>query len=136
MVYRILVPNLEVVEQRFVVVLCCEAGIGEIAVDMAPFAKTAVVKQFQVVRDDERDDSVSQAFLEQDQTPHTAISVLERMDPLELLVKVDEVFQCFLLFGMVGGYLPPRWAVSCNRPHGTRLSGCPTCRTSGSGAIP
>ena len=40
----ILVLNLEVVEQRFVVVLCREAGIGEIAVDMAPFAKTAVVE--------------------------------------------------------------------------------------------
>ena len=66
MVYRLLVLDLEVVEQRLVVVLRCEAGVGEIAVDMAPFAKTAVVKQFQVVSDDERDDSVSQAFFEQD----------------------------------------------------------------------
>ena len=103
MVYRLLVLNLEVVEQRFVVVLCREAGVGEIAVDMAPFAEAPLVKQFQVIRDDEWDDSVRQAFLEQDQTPHTAISVLERMDPLELLVKVDEVFQRFLLFCMVAG---------------------------------
>ena len=58
--------NLEVVEQRLVVVLRREAGVSKIAVDMAPFAKTAVVKQFQVVSDDERDDSVSQAFFEQD----------------------------------------------------------------------
>ena len=103
MVYKLLVLNLEVVEQRLVVVLRCEAGVGEIAVDVAPFAKTAVVKQFQVIRDDERDDAVRQAFLEQDQSPHTAIAVLERMDPLELLVKVDEVFQRILLFCMVGG---------------------------------
>ena len=52
-----LVFDLEVVEQGFEVVLCCEACIEQEAFDAGPLTETSIVEHLQVVGDDEGDDT-------------------------------------------------------------------------------
>lgn len=86
--------NLKIVQQGFVVVLCGQAGVHEVAVKMAPFPEPSVVEEFEIFGDDERHDSVCETLFEHHQPSHTTVPVLEGMNGLELLVKVDNVLQC------------------------------------------
>ena len=65
---------------RLEAVLGGEAGVHEVAFDLVPFFDAAVVEQFQIILDDERDNIMLQALLKEDQTAYTAISILEGMD--------------------------------------------------------
>ena len=49
----LLILDLEVLQQRLVLVLGGKAGVREVAVDLPPFAGTAVVEEFELFGDDE-----------------------------------------------------------------------------------
>ena len=85
--------DFEIVQQLLVVVLSGQAGVGEVAVHLAPFPQPTVIEELELLGDDERDDSVCEAFLEHHQTPDSSVSVLERMDEFEPLMKVNDVLQ-------------------------------------------
>ena len=71
----------------------CEAGVGQESVDVAPLPQTAIIEKLEVVGDDERHNTVSQTLLEHQQTSHTTIAVLERMNLLETHVEFEDVVQ-------------------------------------------
>ena len=98
-VVGILLPVLdaEVVEQDFEVVLGGQTGVKEVALDAGPFLQTTIIEQLQVVGDDEWDDIGGKTLFKHNQASHSAISVLERMDGFEPLMKVDDVFKGMLL---------------------------------------
>ena len=78
---------------RLKAVLGGEAGVHEVAFDLVPFFETAVVEQFQIILDDERDNIMLQALLKEDQTAYTAISILEGMDALKGYVEGYDVLK-------------------------------------------
>ncbi len=92
----------EISEQCLEVVLCSQAGVGEKARRAFPFGKPAVVEIFEFVSDDERRVCVGKALLEHDEPSDASVSVLERMDALECLMEVEDVFKGFGGFAVVG----------------------------------
>lgn len=93
----------EVVQYRFVVVLCCQTCVSQVPWNVWPFPETAVVEHHQVVRDDERYDSVIEALFEHDKPSYASIAVLKRMYGLEALMEVEYVLKfnvalCLILF--------------------------------------
>lgn len=57
------------------------------SVDVSPVLDTSIVVQTQFLGDDKRYDTSLQALPEHQQSPHTSVAVLERMDaPRELIV--------------------------------------------------
>ena len=52
----------KVVQEGFVMVLCGEAGIGEISIDASPILKAAVVEQTEVLCDDKGCDACLKAL--------------------------------------------------------------------------
>ena len=78
-----------------------EAGVGQEAVDVAPLLQTAIVEKLEVVCDDERHNVVCQTLLEHQQTSHTTVAVLERMNLLEAHVKIEDVIQRLSLVPVV-----------------------------------
>ena len=91
----------EIIHNGLVVILCCEAGVGEVFVDVVPLAQAAVVEHLQFVGDDEGNDTVCQAFLEHEEATHAPVAVLERMNALETHVEVENVFQRLCLLAVV-----------------------------------
>lgn len=88
-----LVLDFKVIQQGFVLILCCEAGVCQVFVDFAPVAQASVVEQLQLICDDEWHYVVCEAFLEHDESADTAVAVLERVDVFELAVEVYDVFK-------------------------------------------
>lgn len=71
-------------------VLSGEAGIRQSRFSaLAPFRKSHVVELAQILGDDKRRDAVFKALLEEDQSPHPSIPILERMNLLKLNMKVE-----------------------------------------------
>ena len=98
-----IIGNSEIIEVRLIPILGGEAGVGEVAFFIVPFAETAVVVPFQVVFDNERDDVVFQTFFEHDETAHSAIAILEGVNALEFHVEIENVFQCFSFLFIIFG---------------------------------
>lgn len=88
-----LILDLEIIQQGLVVVLRGKAGVRKVAVHVSPFPETAVVKELEFFGDDERHDTVCQAFLEHQEPSNAPVPVLEGMDHLELLMQVNDIFQ-------------------------------------------
>lgn len=86
-----------VVEQGLVVVLCGEASITQIFPDCRPLLQTAIVEHLQLVRNDERHNTIRQAFLKHNKPADTAVAVLERVYCLETLVQVQNIIKRFFL---------------------------------------
>ena len=74
-------------------VLGCEAGVCEVAIDVAPFFETSIIEHLQLVCDDKGDHAVCETFLEHQETSDSAITVLERVCLLEAYVKVEDVLK-------------------------------------------
>ncbi len=74
-------------------VLGGEAGVCEVAIDVAPFLESSIIEQLEFVCDDKGDDAVCETFLEHQQAPNSAIAVLERMNLLEAYMKVKDVLK-------------------------------------------
>ena len=87
------VGDSEVVEQRLVVVLRCEAGVAQIFAYGWPLLQTAVVEHLEVVGDDEGNDAGRQTLLEHHESSDTAVAVLKRVDAFETLVQVEDVVE-------------------------------------------
>lgn len=88
-----LILYLEVIQYGFVFVLCGETGVGQVAVGLSPMLDAAVVVQTQVFCNDEWCNGRLQALPEQEQSPHPAIAVLERMNALELHMEIKDMLQ-------------------------------------------
>ena len=76
-------------------VLGGQAGIRQIAGFRLPFANAAVIKHFQIVGDDKRNDIVFQTFLEQNQPADAAVSILKRMDGFKLNMEIQKIAKRF-----------------------------------------
>ena len=87
------VTDSEIIEYGFIIILCREASVSEIAVNMPPLAQATVVKQFQLVSDDEWYNATTQALLEHDEPPHASIAILEGVYLLETNMEVEDIFQ-------------------------------------------
>lgn len=83
-------------EQGFVFVLCCKAGVGEVFVDVPPFAQPAVIEEFQFVGYYKRNMPVSEALLEHQKTSDATVAVLEWMDSFEANMKVKYIGEGFV----------------------------------------
>ena len=74
-------------------VLGCEAGICEVAVNVPPFFETSIIEHLEFVCDDKGDNPVCKTFLEHQETSDSAIAVLERVNLLETYMKVKNVLK-------------------------------------------
>ena len=83
----------KIVEGCLVLVLGGEACVGQVAVDVAPFAQAAVVEHFEFVCNDKRNNAAIEALLEHDKAPHAAIAVLKRMDAFKAYMQVKDVLK-------------------------------------------
>lgn len=88
----------EVIQKFLVIILCREAGIGKKTIDSSPFPESAVIVEFQIICNDERNYSASQTLFEHNKPPHTPIPVLKRMDGFKLLVEINNILKVLLLF--------------------------------------
>ncbi len=82
-------------------VLGCQTGIAQVSALFFPFFQTAVVEEFEIIINNKRHNSVSQAFFKQKQPADSAVSVLERMNTLEPVMKVQKVVKAFDRDGIV-----------------------------------
>ena len=82
----------------------CQAGIHQITIYVAPFAKSPIIEQFEVIIDDEWHDVVCQTLLEHQQPTYSSITVLKRMNLLESHMEIDNVFQRLLPFVIIVAY--------------------------------
>lgn len=88
-----LVFDFKVIQQGFVLILGCEAGVCQVFVDFAPVAQASVVEQLQLICDDEWYNVVCEAFLEHDESSDAAVAVLEWVDVFELAVEAYDVIK-------------------------------------------
>lgn len=95
------VGDSEVVEQRLVVVLRCEAGIAQIFAYGWPLLQTSVVEHLEVVGNDEGNDAGRQTLLEHHKASDTAVAILKRVDAFEMLVQVEDVVERLVPPGVV-----------------------------------
>ena len=81
-------------QQNLEMILCRQAGIHQISLLAPPLLQSTIIKLLNIILDDKRRYSISQAFLEHDQSSHTAISVLKRVYLLKLIMKLNNIPQC------------------------------------------
>ena len=63
--------------------------------------QTAIVEHLQLVRNDERHNTIRQAFLKHNKPADTAVAVLERVYCLETLVQVQNIIKRFFLLDII-----------------------------------
>ena len=63
---------------------------------MLPFLQAAIIIQLEFLVDDERYHVIPQAFFKEKQPPDSAVAVLKRVDPLEAVMKVQQVVKRLL----------------------------------------
>ena len=73
--------------------MCRKASVCQIAIDMAPLTQTSVIEHLQFVSDDEGNNATAQTLLEHNKTPHTTITILERVNLFETDMKVKDIFE-------------------------------------------
>ena len=66
-----------------------------------PLVQPPVVKQLEILVDDEGHDAVGKALLEHDKPTHAAVAVLEGMNALKSVVERHDVFKSFIRKGIV-----------------------------------
>ena len=93
----------EIFQILFKPILRGKAGVAEIAFFICPLVQSSVIKQLQIIVDDKRHDIVAQTFLEQNQPSDSAVSVLERVDALELIVKIQQLVKALFRLRVVIG---------------------------------
>ena len=81
--YSTSVRNSKIVQVCLKSILGGEAGVHKEAFFVVPLFESAIVKQLQVILDDERHNVVLQTLFKEDQSAYTAVSVLEGMDALK-----------------------------------------------------
>lgn len=73
--FTLLLLNSKIIQIRFIL----------IAFFMILFLQSTIVEHFQSILDNEWSDIIFEALLEHNQSAHTAIPILERMDSLEIV---------------------------------------------------
>ena len=70
-----LIRDPKIIQICFILLLRRQAGIHQITLSPVPFLQPAIIEQFQIILDDERDHIIFQALFEQDQSAHTDVSI-------------------------------------------------------------
>lgn len=88
-----LIRDSEVIHDGLKLILRGQAGVQQIPAFGFPLVQPPVVEYFEVIRNNERNNFVPQALLEEQKPPDTAISILKRMDGFKGIVEFQQVFQ-------------------------------------------
>lgn len=83
----LLISNPKIIQILLILVLRSQAGICQIAFFVVPFLQSTIIEHFQIVLNDKWNDIVFQTLLKNNQSAHTPITILERMDSLKLHMK-------------------------------------------------
>ena len=89
----ITVRDSEVIQRCFKSILGCKARIKKRAVLLVPLRESAIVARLHIIRNDKRNNVMSKAFFEHNQSANASISVLEWMNALEANVIINNVFK-------------------------------------------
>ena len=82
-------------------ILCCQAGIHQIAFDMWPVLQATIIKHLQVIGNDKRHMPIGQALLEHQEPPHTPVSILKRVYTLEAMMQIEDILESLVTLGIV-----------------------------------
>ena len=96
-----LVFDSKVVEPELEIILSGEAGVYKVALLFLPFGKALVIVHFRAFVNDEGNEVLLQAFFKENQSAHTAVSVLEGMDGLKAIVKLYYIAEGLFFYGIV-----------------------------------
>ena len=96
-----LIFNPKIIQICFIFILCCQTGICQITFFVVPFLQSTVIEHFQIVLNNKWNNIVFQTLLEHNQSSHTTITVLERMNPLKLHMEVQNIRKGLFFFGVV-----------------------------------
>ena len=88
-------------QDGFILILGGETGICEVAINVTPLMKSAIIEHLQIICDDEGNDAICEAFFEHDETAYTPVAILEGMNLLEADVKVENIFEGLALDSVV-----------------------------------
>jgi hypothetical protein len=88
-------------QDGFILILGGETGICEVAINVTPLMKSAIIEHLQIICDDEGDDVVSEAFHEHNEATYASIAILEGMNLLEADMEIKDVFEGLALDGVV-----------------------------------
>ena len=101
MLFYLLIPDPKIIHIRFILILCCQTGIGQITFFIVPFLQSTVIEHFQIILNDKRNNIVFQTLLKHNQSAHTPITILERMNSLKLHMEVKNIRKALFFFGVV-----------------------------------
>lgn len=76
-----------------ILILCGEAGVGQVTWFTIEFPQSAVVKLLVVVVDDEGNDAEGQAVFEEQQASYAAIAVLKGMNGFKVYMKFEQAVE-------------------------------------------
>ena len=63
--------------------------------------KISIIRVFLTVLNNERNDVVTQTFFQSNQTPYSTIAVLERIDCLETVMKINNILESYNIFRFI-----------------------------------
>ena len=95
-----LIFNPKIIQICFIFILCCQTGICQTTFFVVPFLQSTVIEHFQIVLNNKWNNIVFQTLLEHNQSSHTTITVLERMNPLKLHMEVQNIRKGLLLYSI------------------------------------
>ena len=101
MLFYLLIPDPKIIHIRFILILCCQTGIGQITFFIVPFLQSTVIEHFQIIVNDKRNNIVFQTLLKHNQSAHTPVAVLERMDPLKLHMEVQNILKSLFFLSAI-----------------------------------
>ena len=84
------IRNAEIVQINFESVLCGQAGIHHVSAFVIPLVQSTIVEHLQVILNDKGNDAVLEAFLEENQSSDTPITVLKGMNSFKLKMEVKQ----------------------------------------------
>ena len=96
--FKLSIFNPEIVKQSLIVILRGEASIEQITANVVPLLQATIIEVFQFIGNYERHKATGQALLEHNQTPHSAITILERMYSLKALMKINYILKRLFLY--------------------------------------
>ena len=96
-----LIFNPKIIQIRLILILCCQTGIGQITFFVVPFLQSTIIEQLQIILNNERNNIVFQTLLKHNQSAHTPITILERMNSLKLHMEVKNIRKGLFFFGVV-----------------------------------
>src|SRR5699024_6416002 len=96
-----LIWDSEIVQIRLISILCGQASICQIPFFIVPLFQSAIIEQFQIILNDKRNNIIFQAFFKHNQSTHSPIAILKRMDSLKLYMEVQNIFKCLSFLGII-----------------------------------